>query len=501
MPKKIISLSVVLLLITTFFIRVYNLDKLLGFYYDQGRDALVIWDLWHKGKLFLVGPTTGLAGVLRGPYYYYLIAPLYLLGNGNPVVPAIFLVFTTVIAIAIIYWLGKEFYNTTAGIIAVILAGFSFQLVMAARWLSNPTPMLLLSMILVWGMYKVTQGKKWGWPVIAAVSGLSLFNFGSSGELFYVSAIAIFAIWQSLPAGKAGRNWPDLRNLIISILLFVLTFAPLVVFDLKHDGILQKGISNQFIAEKSFTMPTKFLLEQRTKFYYEVFTTKLFPIRSILEIRLLIVLGVLFLWFLPGYFKNPKIKILLLLMISPIIGLYFYQGNDTVLYDYYMTGYYLIFILLVALVLGSAWKYKLGKLFVVYFLFIFLTNNFEFLKLKLTDNSDGPNSISLVNEKEAVDWVYRDSASFAGKDSKFNVDVYVPPVISYSYDYLFLWQGTTDYKKNPDTDRVNLLYTLYEQDDPHPERLNNWLARQKGIGKIEKTEKFGAITVERRTRL
>jgi len=44
------------------------------------------------------------------------------------------------------------------------------------------------------------------------------------------------------------------------------------------------------------------------------------------------------------------------------------------------------------------------------------------------------------------------------------------------------------------------LYTLYEIDPPHPERLDAWLARQDGIGKVEETVKFGGITVERRER-
>ena len=70
--------------------RTLNINSLLAFHYDQGRDALVIWDLIHNGKLFLIGPTTGLAGVFRGPFYYYLIAPFYLIAGGNPVIPAIF---------------------------------------------------------------------------------------------------------------------------------------------------------------------------------------------------------------------------------------------------------------------------------------------------------------------------------------------------------------------------------------------------------------------------
>src|SRR3989344_8740174 len=88
-----VYISLFLLLAAAFFVRVYRLDALLGFYYDQGRDALVIWRLWHEGKFFLIGPITGLAGIFLGPLYYYLIAPFYLIGGGNPVAPAIFLAF------------------------------------------------------------------------------------------------------------------------------------------------------------------------------------------------------------------------------------------------------------------------------------------------------------------------------------------------------------------------------------------------------------------------
>jgi len=173
-------------------IRVFRVDQILGFYYDQGRDGLVIWDLIHKGKFFLIGPTTGIAGIFRGPFYYYLIAPFYWLGRGNPVWPDVFLAFTSVVALGLMYYLAKKIGGITAGIIALILGGISFEIVYASRWLSNPTPMLLLSMLLIWMLFLIYEGKKWAWIVLSFVLGLSLFHFGSSGEVFYFPAVAIF---------------------------------------------------------------------------------------------------------------------------------------------------------------------------------------------------------------------------------------------------------------------------------------------------------------------
>ncbi|KKS16580.1 MAG: hypothetical protein UU74_C0038G0001, partial [Candidatus Woesebacteria bacterium GW2011_GWA1_41_7] len=90
------------------FLRFFRLAELLGFWYDQGRDALVIWDFLYKGKLFLIGPTTGIEGIFRGPWYYWLITPAYFLGNGNPVWPAALLVLISIFSVYIIAKVGRE---------------------------------------------------------------------------------------------------------------------------------------------------------------------------------------------------------------------------------------------------------------------------------------------------------------------------------------------------------------------------------------------------------
>jgi len=44
------------------------------------------------------------------------------------------------------------------------------------------------------------------------------------------------------------------------------------------------------------------------------------------------------------------------------------------------------------------------------------------------------------------------------------------------------------------------LYTLYEVDQPYPERLDAWLARQDRIADTIEAKKFGGVSVERRLR-
>ena len=487
---KIIYLLLGITLVLGFFVRVYRIDELLGFYYDQGRDALTIWNIWHKWDIPFIGPTTGIAGIFRGPFYYYLIAPFYLLGRGSPLWPSVFLSFTTVLATLVAYYLGFKIQGRMTGLIAAVISAFSFNVIMAARWLSNPTPMLLLSLLLVWLMILVTEGKKYAWVGIAFILGLSLFHFGSSGEAFYVPALMIFAFWQR-------KNLPNKKILLISFLLFFITVLPLIAFDIKNNGLLSGNIrAFLFGGGGSFGIPPERQIIDKILFLYDVFTNKIFNGRYLRETLLLIIVSISFIFHLHKNIKNAGIKILLLLLGVGSLGIVLFQGNFGNIYDYYLTGYYLPFILLFSVGLGALSEKPIGKVFILYFVYYFLTVNYDVINYKFSDSVEGPISVAFKNQKQAIEWVYKDAG---GKE--FNADVYVPPVISYAYDYLFAWYGGEKFGYTPKKENIELLYTLYEQDPPYPDRLEAWLARQKGIGKVEETARFGGITIERRTRI
>jgi len=498
--EKFITLENILVLavlVAAFFIRVFRVNEILGFYYDQGRDGLVIWDLIHKGKLFLIGPTTGIAGIFRGPFYYYLIAPFYWLGCGNPVWPDVFLAFTSVVALGLMYFLTKKIGGVTAGAIALVLGGFSVGIVGISRWLSNPTPMLLLSMILIWMMFLVQEGKKWAWMIIAFILGLSLFNFGSSGEVFYFLGVAILALWQFFFTKKGTKNIPSLKTVLISIGLFIFTVLPLVLFDFKHGGILGGNIKGFLVTGNSFSFPTWKFVSDRLVLMAGYLSSLILPNIYEKGTLILVALGVSVVYCLSRLLKNNYFKIIFIMVISPVIGLTFFQGNYGNLYSYYLTGYYLIFLLLISATLAYIFRTSwTGKILVAFFLFLFFSQNYPLIRGLLLTTGNENTTIVLANEEKAIDWIYKDAG---GRD--FNVDEYVPPVIPYSYNYLFLWLGTEKYHKLPDESQVPLLYTLYEVDPPHPERLQAWLDRQKGIGRIIKEEKFGGITIQERERL
>ena len=483
-----------LILLLAFFVRVYRTGDLLGFYFDQGRDALVIWRLWHEGRPFLIGPVTGLAGIFLGPFYYYLIAPFYLIGGGDPVYPAVFLAFLSTLAIFMVYFLGKEMHSRLAGIIATTIAAFSFYIVLAGRWLANPTPILLTSVLFLWSLWEIATGKDRRWWVAAVfLVGISL-QLEAASAVFYLPVVLVFAGWQR-------KRLPDKKILAISIVVFLLTFLPQIAFNFRHDNILFNNFKKVLIEEKSFRLSFWEVLATRADYFWTVFYSKILSWWQGYTAVFAVMAAAALLSSRKKLTDSKVLPLFLIFIGIPILGFLAFRGNFGNIYDYYMTGYYLPMILLFSIGMSELWEKKGGKFIVLLFLALFLSLNGMLVRNYLIAGVDGPTHITLGNELQAVNWVFED----ARERGEFNVDVYVPPVIPYAYDYLFLWQATKRCGENlcgmKLTEQVPLLYTLYEVDPPHPWRLEAWLKRQAGIGKVEEEVSFGGITVQRRTRI
>ncbi|MFZ3301941.1 MAG: hypothetical protein WA152_04480, partial [Microgenomates group bacterium] len=161
------NITIFIVILAAFFVRVYRLPEILGFWYDQGRDALVIWDLIHNGKFFLIGPMMGNTGIFRGPWYYYLITPAYFVSGGNPVFANLLLILISIFGLFLLYKLGEKIGGKRLGLIALVIASFSGYVIGASRWLSNPTPTLLTGILFIVGVFKLFENRKWALPFIS----------------------------------------------------------------------------------------------------------------------------------------------------------------------------------------------------------------------------------------------------------------------------------------------------------------------------------------------
>jgi len=471
------------------FLRFFRLKDFLGFWYDQGRDALVIWDMVFNGKFTLIGPQMGFTGIFRGGWYYYLIAPFYALDRGNPIPPYVFLIATTIIAIFVLYILGKNMGKPKAGLLAGLVGSVSMYIVGASRWFSDPTPTLLISVLLVLSLYKYTEGKSWWIIITGFLCGMAL-QFSAATEIFYVPGIMLIVF---LLRKKVRLN---IKQIFFAILAFVCAFGPQIIFEIRHPGVQTGAFFNFVFHEKTFTYAFWEILKTRLPFDYNMFASKFWIDGGLIFAPFFIIFIGLMAFNWKKLWQLDKFKVLFILAAVPIIGTLFFVSNLGGVYEYYFTGYYLIWILLFSYVYIYFFKSILIKICLSIFIFLLIFLNLKSFSQSYCIDINNSKNIIFANELAAIEWIYKDAN---GRD--FNVDEYVPPVIPYAYEYLFKWLGTTKYRYQPLTKNIDLLYTLYEADDDHPERLGAWMERQKGIGRVVKEAKFGSIVVQERQRL
>ena len=492
MPKKLkIFLSknylLIAVLLLALFLRLFRLNELLGFWYDQGRDALIIWDMIYGGKFTLIGAQMGFTGIFSGGWFYWLLSPFYYLGHGNPIWPTVFLIFTSVFAIYVLYKLGEELGGRKAGLLAAFTAAVSFYVISASRWLSDPTPALVISVLVVWAVFKFLQKKIWAVPAIGFLVGMSL-QFEAATEIFYIPAIIIIFLMNK-------KILPKIKVFIFSLILFLIPAIPQVIFEMRHPGVLSGAITNFIFHENTFTFSFWEIIKTRMSYYYQLFSSKFW-------INGYWVFAPFFIAFIASlvvnwkkFWKNDKFKAVLIFSIAPFIGTLFFVGNLGAIYDYYFTGYYLLWILLFSFVLTWVSKNFLGKLVPIIFLIVLSFESLIAFKGAYLVSLDDPTITTFDGQLKVVDWIYKDAG-----EKDFNFDVYVPPVVPYEWTYLFRWYGNSTYGRLPVEKNIPLLYTVYQVDAYHPERLGAWLERQKGIGSVVNEERFGGIIVQKRER-
>ncbi|MCJ7829635.1 glycosyltransferase family 39 protein [Patescibacteria group bacterium] len=504
---KIIYLLLLLILIGAAFFRLYRSGDLLGFYYDQGRDALKVQEILAFKDFPAIGPTTGFAGLFLGPFWFYLLALFYWLGRGNPSLVANFISLFDVAAVFLIYWLGKEFFNRRVGLLAALFWGFSFYLVFSGRWLSNPSPVPFFTILLLYGLGKFFLQKKDKYLILISVCLAICLQLEMASAIFFIPSIAL--VWLIFRPKIKNK-----KNLFWTIGIFLAFLVPQALFEVKNKFLMTRnffsfsrgGINTD--TAKTWALPTLEFIKERIFTYFNIFFSKLETNPSYAS-KILVVLWLIFLLtILPKAIKrkseeNSMILILLIFLFVPLFFLLFFVGNYGQLSDYYLTGFFPAFILLFALFVAFFLKKKLfsGGTSYAYWplfaliMFLFAYFNLPFLKNYLSAGVDGPTHITLGNQLQSVDWIYEDA-----KEEKFNVDVYVPPVIPYAYEYLFKWRGERVYHYQPVVENVPLLYTLYEVDLEHPFFLDAWLARQDKIADTISVQKYGGVSVERRLR-
>ncbi|MEK7497532.1 MAG: hypothetical protein AAB656_01290 [Patescibacteria group bacterium] len=226
MGKIKIAICVLAIFILAFYLRVMFLPKnILTFGYDQARDAIISQQIL-KGDLKIQGPPASTPGLYHGVFYYYVLAPAYLLGNGSPIVAAYWIAFLNSLVVFIVFYLtyliSKR--NVFAALLASFLFAVSFEATQYATWLSNPTIAIWTVQLMYLGLWIWLKEKR-SYGVVLAGIGLGL---SIQAEIFLAYHLVPLAFW----VWTMRRNVTK-KQCFIFIVSFLSAISTMIVNELK----------------------------------------------------------------------------------------------------------------------------------------------------------------------------------------------------------------------------------------------------------------------------
>lgn len=478
------------------------------FWFDQARDAIIVQQMVDEKDIKIQGPSASGTddAVYHGVLYYYLIAPLYALAEGNPQIVSGLLGLISMLALIPIGELTWQLSKSKHTIIfTLFLFAFSTDSAHLGTWLSNPMIALITIPAFYYYLYRVFwQNKTKETWLLALFLGLS-----HQAVIFavYLFGVLIIAWWFRNNRGHKLRF--SKKELIISGLIYLVSISTMLLAQLQ---LAVRGIFNPlsfFNKLNSAELAQSEILLGTMGSYLKIITQSFFPTMPFLSIFFF--LGLIY--FVVKKLSKKNGFFFLLFFLGPIILLALQYRNS---YHTFVGVAPLLYVFTALFLLFIKDKLYLGKFIVFVILMLFLMTNIKELK---HSNDTGYNPLAiqtgtiLRDQLELIDYTYQTALfepfSFSSFTSPYDYNT--------TWAYLYSWYGNKTYAYTPkfigpsqvgifgwdlleeDNHVINPHFALYEPLGGIAEHLLKlFVDRQNSFSSKKIENQFGSMIVEER---
>lgn len=245
LSKKISSAYSKNKVIFIIFICIFTLHILLRFWDIDGRNivandqldnAWTVKSILIDHKYPLVGmQAKGSSGFFIGPYYYYLITPIYFLTNLDPVASGIIAGLTSIFTFLVIFYVIRKIFTTRAALFGVFIYTTSYYLLAADRVQWPVNFILPLSFLILFSYYKIITSKPRYFLLAAFALGFSLHIHFTS--IFYF--VLFVLILPFIP-----RTKETIKYVLYSIPIVMFFIAPILISTFTNNANTGKHLTS-----------------------------------------------------------------------------------------------------------------------------------------------------------------------------------------------------------------------------------------------------------------
>lgn len=496
----------ILIFVFGYFLRVMFLrQNVLTFGYDQARDAVNALEIVH-GHIKIFGPPASQPGLFHGVFYYYVLAPFYLLGKGSPIIAAYGVAFLSTLTLFVVYGLTYLMTKKTKpALIAALLFAVSFEATQYATWLSNPTIGIITVPLMYLGLWAWIHKKGCGVAVAALGLGLSI-----QSEIFLAYHFVPLILWLFVARKNITRKQIFVFGGILFATLFSMILAQFkfgIVPTLNGIKDLAQGQGGNLAYEKSLGDYLILYLNQIGR----IFSFNSYPGNVGWGGGFVIGLIAYSLLTLRKTSKNVDPRVFVSTWLLSHLTVVTVGGTST---PFLMVGIGPAVSILIALYFGI-WLEKKYSILVFIALVILLFGNISMI---FNQNKSGSTLFSIQKDMvlnkqlQAIDFTYSEA-----KGKPFSVNSLTSPLwVNIVWSYLYKWYGMNTYRYVPTwhgrgqegqvisleaSSKWNLGFLIIEpQDGIPPQYLPLTIGEEDSYSRLTNEKYFGAIRVQERVK-
>ena len=346
---KLENLFLLLIFCFAVFLRFYNLKNSMMFQGDQGRDALVVANIFKNLDPVFIGPVTSIGNMYLGPFYYYFMLPFLFLSYPSPIGPVYAVAGLSVLTVLLLFKITKQLFDKRTAVLSTIFFTLSASVVNLARFSWNPNPAPFFSLLMFYFSYLAWKKNTKYWLLVSICFSVLI-------QLHYVTLLSlsgagIILLLQLIEKIKNNKNKflkiekNFIKHIFLAILIFIFSLTPLFLFDLKHNFLNAKSFSKILVKEESFDLQrkkgrqgfsalTKFFTIDLKDRASQILFEPSFGVNKINHPLLFIVLILVAFYFIRNKAKlEDGEKVLLAYLIPGIFGVSIYQHQ---VYEHYI---------------------------------------------------------------------------------------------------------------------------------------------------------------------
>ncbi len=406
--------------------------------YDQGRDFLKAAEIVQTKHLTFIGPTTGIMGLFHGAWWYYILAPFYIVFGGAPQGFYFGILMIHAVALALFTFFLNKKLGFFPALLFLLIISISPYFIKISIFSGNNTLTPIAILFFLFALYQFFQTKKWAYLFFIGLSlGLVLETQLSFGIYLIPSFLGFCFIFKEL------RNFATKgKSLFLFFSSLIIPSIPRILFEIKNNFLQTKTLI-QFFHNPTVTNPQSFqgAVIDRFRFFQSYFLGIFYDYSKLIAFLFLVIAIFCVIFFFKKYKHHEKqVLIFLLLLILSIFTLSLTNRNNF-FWENYLEGLQYIFLFVLVLSLSVLQKLKKFSFILYGLIILFLFFNVSKFRAMIIDKKEVP-SLGLRADVATVNYLYEQN-----KNKPFCVRIYTPPVIPYTYNYLFSYYSSAGYVK------------------------------------------------------